>query len=99
MMKQNDIYRYMLTLIAQPDRDGSLQYSTQMYKGQLGSIGPIYHRQFEKEAEFIEQVNSVLPQEKNVKDMLPELQDRGFIDIPYSLRMFEKEAALFGWHV
>jgi hypothetical protein len=91
--------RYMLTLMAKLNWDGSHQYSTQIYEGQLGSGNPICHRTFDKEEDFIEQVNSVLPEEKSVRGLLPELQRMGFIDIPYSLQMFDRQAALFGWHV
>ncbi len=90
--------RYMLTLIAQLNWDGSHQYSTQIYEGQRGSGNPLCHRTFEEEADFIDKVDSVLLEEKGAESMIPDLQRRGFIDIPYSLQMFDRQAALFGWH-
>jgi hypothetical protein len=89
----------MLTLIAQLNRDGSHQYSTQIYEGQRGSGNPLCHRTFKEEADFIEKVNSVIPERKSTKWMIPDLHRIGFIDIPYSLQMFDRQAALFGWHL
>jgi hypothetical protein len=89
----------MLTLISQLNLDGTHQYSTQIYEGQRGSGNPICRRIFDGEADFIEQLSSVLPKEESARRLLPKLQRMGFIDIPYSLQMFDRQAALFGWHL
>ena len=93
--------KYLLTLFAKPNVDGSYQYSntTEPIEDNPVTGCILGSHTFANEAELVQMVNAVLPNGGNINYRLERLKTEGHytIECVPEIEMTEEQAAEFGW--
>ena len=90
--------KYLLTLIAKHNVDGSYQYANDIMQTE-GTNGHVRSHTFASETELVQMVNAVMPNGGTINNRLERLQTEGryTIECVPSIEMTDEQAVKFGW--
>jgi hypothetical protein len=88
--------KYLLTLIAKLNENGSYQYSTSIFEvKEIVTGGQARQKDFGSDAELIREFNASVGDGGDLNNILPKLHQRGSFDV--EVFMSDVHAAKFGW--
>jgi hypothetical protein len=87
---------FLLTLVAQPQDDGSRSYSTSILQDQIANRRT-WRMDFVSEAAFRSHVSKVTPNLIDVDHLIREANKNGYCSIDSPIEMNDQQAARYGW--